>query len=193
MNNAVSLPFGFGTYGTSKGGCVVGKVYEQPETGKKFRFCQAHTTLVGTTLVSTATQWDPVCQVGAATFGLATDDVSAGLDATHPFCLGTPTSACPVSTSTVTYYFWAQVGGWLHTVDNGEFGTWTTTKASVKTDAGDDITLGDTLIMTSADAAVDRVASGTAGISKKAVGYALVADTDATDLVTGVWAVDALA
>lgn len=183
----VKLPFGFYDYGTDKGGLVVGRVYEHAKTGKKFRFCQASTTMVGaTTNATSATQFDPVVQIGAVTFGLATDDISAGLDATHPFCLGLPTSQCPKSTSSVTYYFWAQVGGWVHTTLTGS------TFASVKMNNDDDAAVGDTIILTSSDAAANTVATGTAGVTKKSVGYVLVAVVAATDLVTGVQAIDAL-
>ena len=180
----IAIPFPFTTYGTKKGGCVVGRVYPDVDSGKKFRFCQAHTTLVGTVLVATATQFDPVVQVGATTWGLATDDVSAGLDATNPFCLGVPTSACPVSTSSITYYFWAQTEGWLHTVSAGAF---TTTLGSIKMNNDNDAAIGDTIIMTSTDASCNTVATGTAGVTQKAVGHGLIAVVAATDLVTGVW------
>ena len=181
------FPFPFTTYGTSKGGLVVNRVYTDPRSGSEFRFCQAHTTFVGSTLVATATQHDPVVQVGAATPGLATDDISAGLDATNGFCLGVPTSACPVSTATVTYYFWAQTKGWgyrPHATLNGEF---TTTLLSIKMNNDNDAAIGDTIILTSTDASCNTVATGTAGVTQKTVGTVLVAVDAATDLVTGVY------
>lgn len=177
----VSMPF----YSYFKGnthGLTVGAIYEDAGTGKRFRFCQAHTVLVGaTTNATAATQFDPVVQVGT-TWGVATDDVSAGLDATHPFCLGLPTSQCPKSTSTDTYYFFAQVFGPVHTTLTGS------TFASVKMNTDDDAAIGDTIIMTSNDAAANTVATGTAGYTQKVVGKVLVAVTSATDLVTGVFA-----
>lgn len=169
--------FDFFTYYTQTNGLQVGKVYQDAGTGKEFRFCQAHTTLVGSVLVVT----NPVVQVGTTTIGLATDDVSAGLDATHPFCLGVPTSACPVSTSSTTYYFFAQVSGPWHTTLTG------TTYGSILMNNDNDAAVGDTIIMTSTDASCDTVATGTAGVTKKTVGYVLVAVVAATDLVTGVW------
>lgn len=177
----IGIPFGFYKYGTSTGGLKVGTKYRDAGTGKWFRLCQAHTTLVGSTLVSTTTQMDPVVQVGATTPGLATDDVSAGLDATHPHCLGVPTSACPVSTSSTTYYFWAQTDGPLHTTLTGS------TFGSIKMNNDDDAAVGDTIIMTSTDAACNTVASGTAGVTKKTVGYIYVAVAASTDLVSGVF------
>ena len=178
-----AIPFPFYTYGSSTGGLKVGAVYKDRGTGKKFRFCQAHTTFVGSTLVATATQFDPVVQVGAGVSaqGVASDDVSAGLDATNPFCLGVPTSACPVSTSSTTYYFWAQTFGYLHTTLAG--GTF----ASIKMNNDNDAAIGDTIIMTSTDASCNTIATGTVGISQKAVGYILVAVVASTDLVTGVF------
>lgn len=186
------LPFPFTTYGSNKGGLVVGRVYEDAKTGGKFRLCQAHTTLVGSTLVATATQHDPVVQVGATTFGLATDDISAGLDATHPFCLGIPTSACPASTASITYYFWAQVGGVCYRPSATVYGAFSTDLVSVKMNNDDDAAIGDTIILTSTDAAANTVATGTAGVSKKTVGYALAAVAASTDLVTGVVAIQAI-
>lgn len=177
-----SLPFNFYTYGTTKGGCIVGKVYEDHETGKKFRFCQAHTTLVSTVLVSTATQFDPVVQVGTATWGLATDDVSAGVSATNPICLGVPTSACPVSTSSITYYFWAQTDGPIHTTLTGS------TYAAIKMNNDDDAAIGDGIIMTSTDASCNTIAGSTGAQCASTVGYCLVAVTAATNLVSGVYA-----
>jgi hypothetical protein len=178
-----AIPFPFYSYGTSRGGLKVGSIYTDKGTGKRFRLCQAHTTLVGSVLVATATQFDPVVQIGAGvgSFGVASDDVSAGLDATNPFCLGVPTSACPVSTSTITYYFWAQTFGYLHTTLAG--GTF----ASIKMNNDDDAAIGDTIIMTSTDAACNTIATGTVGISQKAVGYVLVAVAASTNLVTGVF------
>ena len=175
-----AIPFGFYTYSSDKGGLTVNKKYQDGATGKWFRLCQAHTTLVGTTLVAPATQFDPVVQVGSATNGLATDDVSAGLDATNPHCLGVPTSACPVSTSTTTYYFWAQTDGPLHTTLDGS------TYASIKMNNDNDAAIGDTIIMTSTDASCNTIATGTVGTLKGQVGRALVAVVAATDLVTGV-------
>mgnify|MGYP001615725554 CR=1 FL=1 len=180
----IAIPFPFTTYGTKKGGLNVGQVYRDMDSGKAFRFCQCDTSIVGTVLVATATQFDPVVPVGSTTWGLATDDISDGLDATHPFCLGVPTSACPVSTSTITYYFWAQVEGWLHTVSAGAF---TTTKGAIKMNTDDDAAIGHTIILTANDAAADTVATGTAGVTQKAVGYVMVAVVAATDLVPGVW------
>ena len=177
------LPFDFYTNGTNKGGLTVGRQYQDDETGKWFRFCQAHTTLVGTTLVagnSATSPNEPVVQVGTATYGLATDDVSAGLDATNPFFLGIPTSACPVSTATVTHYFWAQTKGPFHTTLAG------TTYGSITMNGDDDAAIGDTIIMTSSDASCNTVATGTAGYTQKAVGQVLVAVVAATNLVPGV-------
>ena len=181
--SAEGITFDFYTYGTTKAGCVVGRQYQDVQTGKWFRFCQAHTTLVGTALVagnSATSANDPVVQVGTATYGLATDDVSAGLDATHPFFLGIPTSACPVSTATITYYFWAQTKGQFHTTLTG------TTYGSITMNADDDAAIGHTVIMTANDAACDTVATGTAGYTQKAVGQVLVAVVAATNLVPGV-------
>lgn len=176
----------FAYYSGNTVGLTRGAVYEDLGTGKRFRWCQAYTTLVSTTLNPTSSsQWDPVVQIlttPASNWGIATDDVSAGLDATHPFCLGLPTSQCPVSTSSTTYFFFAQVFGVCHTTLTG------TTFASVKMNNDNDAAIGDTIIMTSTDAACDTVATGTAGMSKKVVGYALVAVVASSDLVTGVYA-----
>ena len=140
------LPFGFDTYGTSKGGLVVGAKYKSADSGKTYRFCQAHTTFVGSALVATATQHDPVVQVGT-TIGVATDDVSAGLSTTNPICLGVPTSACPVSTGSVTYYFWALTNGLLTTTDTGS------TLTSIAMNNDDDAADGNVAILGSDGAA----------------------------------------
>lgn len=172
------IPFPFTTYGTTKGGCIVGKVYPDHETGKRFRFCQAHTAMIGTSGTA-MTQYAPAVQVGATTFGIGTDDVSAGLDADNPIPLGLSTSACPESTSTVTYYFWAQTFGFMHTTLAG------TTLASVPTNGDDDITLGDSIITAgTTDAAVNSVAAATATDASRYIGWAVADDTDGTNVVT---------
>lgn len=174
------LPFGFDTYGTSKGGLVVGAKYKSADSGKTYRFCQAHTTFVGSALVATATQHDPVVQVGT-TIGVATDDVSAGLSTTNPICLGVPTSACPVSTGSVTYYFWALTNGLLTTTDTGS------TLTSIAMNNDDDAAAGDAIIMTSTDAACNTIASGSASGDVRQVGFAIVGVTAGTNLTTGVF------
>lgn len=173
----IGIPFGFDTYGTKKGGLVVGSKYKSVDSGKVYRFCQNHTaSAVGSAIVA----YSPVAQLGAVTVGIATDDVSAGLSATHPICLGVATSACPVSTASITYYFWAQTDGPLHTSDTG------TTFASITMNNDDDAAIGDTIIMTANDNLADTVGVGTAAASCKSVGTVLVAVVASTNLVTGV-------
>ena len=95
-----------------------------------------------------------------------------GLVASSDISDGAINQVCGVGIGAITasYYGWVQVYGYHE---------------AIKTDAGDDIADGDSLILhASTDGTVDRTASGTAAVSK-IVGIAVAADVDATDLVAG--------
>ena len=108
------LPFAFDTYGTDKGGAVVGKVYEDHNTGYKYIFCQAHTVLTN----DTTAIGEIAVQQSATAKGVATNRATGSLDATYPIALGVITSVCPESTATTTYYFWALKEGYVATLLN---------------------------------------------------------------------------
>lgn len=189
MGNDAGIPFPFTTYGTSKGGLTVGRVYEDAESGKRFRFCQAHTVVIGGS-ATTITLYAPVCQVGAVTVGIATDDISEGLDASNPIPLGFATSACPKSTSTVTYYFWAQTYGFVHTVASGVF---TTTLAGVPKDTDDDSWVIGDLGYMDEDATIGVIAVATTNAASGIDGprvmcMAATASTDGATDTVGVFA-----
>lgn len=72
---------------------------------------------------------------------------------------------------TASYYGWVQVGGY---------------HSAIKTDAGDDFVVGDSIILhATSDGVVDRTASGTAAVCKP-LGLAVAADVDASDTVAGI-------
>ena len=71
---------------------------------------------------------------------------------------------------TASYYGWIQVGGY---------------HSAIKTDAGDDIADGGSLILhATTDGVVDTTASGTAAVCKP-IGIAVAADDDTADTVAG--------
>lgn len=126
---------------------------------KRYMYVQA-----GQSLTNSAFAANEACSLKSASTFEVTNDVSTGLDATNPFAMGRANSACPQSTSTVTYYFWVQIGG----------------IATLKTDGGDDIAKGDAVTVDeTVDGAVDRLTTAgnvTSANSKSILGWALADD-----------------
>lgn len=154
----------FDGYATSLHGMKLGTVMKDEETGKRFQLVQMHTAAaVGSAVV----QGTSICAYVDLDAYTVTDDVSATLETTHPRVAGFAGSACPVSTGSVTYYFWVQIDGPVHTTLTG------TTLATIVTNGDNDITDGDALILTATDNTVDSVAAGTASDVSKTCGYAI--------------------
>lgn len=89
--------------------------------------------------------------------------------------ISTSNANCPagvgIGAITAGYYGWILVGGY---------------HPAIKTDAGNDLVVGDSLILSATvDGAVDRTASGTAAVTKP-LGFAVAADDDAADTVAGI-------
>lgn len=114
MAGESGIPFPFTTYGTKTGGLKVGQEVTDESTGYVYVFCQADTTCTNDTFAA----GEFAVQVSATQRGICSNRATGSLDATYVMALGVVTSACPESTATVTYYFWALKRGYTATIKN---------------------------------------------------------------------------
>lgn len=175
--NQTILGIKFNEYATNLHGHMLGDKRQDQETRKEWILCKTHTTLLSTALVVGR----PVVLVGATGVMTATDDVSEGLQTSYPIPLGFPGAAAPASTATVTYYFWAQTWGPVHTDPTALPGVGTL--YPVPTNGDDDIAAGDTIIK-AGDGVVNSVAAGSAVPTMSQLGFALADDVNADNTVT---------
>jgi hypothetical protein len=176
MSAGRPLAIPFDGYDTDLRGHTLGECVIDQETGRGYMLVKAHTVVINDAFAI----GEPVVAVHVTAAGpTGTQDVSEGLDGTHPVALGFAASACPESTATVTYYFWVQRRGPVCTTRTG------TTLAAVPNN-GTDITKGDQIVTSSTDQKVAPVAAGTGVPVAKYMGYALITETGVT--IAGVWA-----
>ncbi len=178
---ATSFPFN--DYATDHGGMTLGSIYEDMQTGKKFRLVQVATALIGTALGGVGTTILVRCAVSNGNDWIVTDDADVGqIGGSTPVAVGFATSLCPVSTATTTYYCWAQIYGAVET--DPLAGPTGGTAAAVVND-GTDLVQGDSLVTTSTDNTLKGITSGTAtGVTPfNVLGYSRTTTTGTTTSV----------